>query len=163
MDNASDGALPASAQKFSRAAQDRGVSVDIVTTPEPARTAEEAARACACDVGQIVKSLIFRGTDTGRPLLFLVSGRNRVDEAAAAASAGEPISRPNAAFVREATGYAIGGIPPFGHDRPAATFIDAALLAYPLVWAAGGHPSTVFAIDPADLRRITEATVMEFG
>ena len=156
-------ALPASVQKFSNAAATCGVEVAIVVKPEPARSAEEAARGCGCDVAEIVKSLVFRGVASGEPLLFLVSGRNRVDEAAAAIPAGEAISRPDAAFVRQVTGYAIGGIPPFGHDTPCKTFLDAALLGFPLVWAAAGHPNAVFAIAPGRLRDATAARVVDLG
>lgn len=133
--------LPPSAAKFRAAAARQGLDVEVVVTAQPARTAEEAALACGCEVGQIVKSLVFRGAESGAPLLLLVSGRNRVDEARAAAAAGEPIGRPDAAFVRDATGFAIGGIPPLGHDRPVRTFIDAALLAYPLSGLRQARPT----------------------
>lgn len=152
--------LPPSAAKFKAAAADLAVAVEIVVTAQPARTAEEAALACGCDVGQIVKSLVFRGVETRRPLVFLVSGRNRVDLNRAAEAVDEPIARPDAAFVRAVTGYAIGGIPPFGHDRAATTLLDAALLDYDRVWAAAGTPNTVFAIAPGLLRDVTRATVL---
>ena len=146
-----------SVEKFVAAAVALGFTPQVVITPEPARTAEQAALACGCTVAEIVKSLIFRGEVSGEPLLFLVSGANRVDEARAAAAGGEPIARPDAAFVRAATGFAIGGIPPFGHDRPARTFIDRDLLAHARLWAAAGHPNAVFAIAPGMLRRLAKA------
>ncbi len=154
---------PASATKFRDAAARLGLDVDIVVTAQSARSAEEAAATCGCEVGQIVKSLVFRGAETRAALVFLVSGRHRVDERRAATAAGEPITRPDAAFVRQATGFAIGGIPPFGHDTPARTFLDEALLAYPTVWAAAGTPNTVFAIEPAKLRDVTDAIVIAVG
>ena len=130
------------------AAESFGLSVTIRIMPESTRTAEEAAAACGCSVAEIVKSLVFRTRETGRAVLLLVSGANRVDEAVVAAAIGEAIERPNAAFVREATGFAIGGIPPFGHAKPLATWIDRELLGFDTVWAAAGTPNAVFAVDP---------------
>jgi prolyl-tRNA editing enzyme YbaK/EbsC (Cys-tRNA(Pro) deacylase) len=131
--------------------------------PASTRTAEEAAAACGVTVGQIVKSLVFAGADTGTPYLLLVSGKNRVNEAGAAGRIGEALKRPRAEAVRALTGYAIGGIPPFGHERPLATYIDADLLAYDIVWAAAGTPRAVFAVSPARLRDATGATVIAVG
>ena len=123
-------ALPAAAQRVAAAAAAAGVAVDVQEMPASTRTAEEAARACGCTVAQIVKSLVFRGVETGKPYLLLVSGANRVDEKAAAASVGEPLMRPDANYVREATGFAIGGIPPFGHATALRTYVDRDLLAF---------------------------------
>ena len=153
--------LHQSVRKFKEAAGARGLAPEIVMHAVSARTAEEAAAACGCDLGQIVKSLVFRGGETGLPVLLLVSGRNRVDEARAAEAVGEPLLRADAAFVREASGYAIGGIPPLGHDRPARTLMDAALLAFDEVWAAAGHPRAVFPIALDRLRQLTGARVAE--
>jgi prolyl-tRNA editing enzyme YbaK/EbsC (Cys-tRNA(Pro) deacylase) len=152
--------LPPSSQKIAEAARRLALPIEIVVMPSSTRTAEEAAAACGCAVGQIVKSLVFRGAASGRPLLLLVSGGNRVDEKTAAAAIGEDLSRPDAAFVRETTGFAIGGIPPFGHATPLATFMDRDLLGYPVVWAAAGTPAAVFSSDPARLRDATGATVI---
>ena len=152
--------LPPSSRKVAEAARAIGLSIEIVVMPSSTRTAEEAASACGCAVGQIVKSLVFRGASSGKPLLLLVSGANRVDEKRAAAAVGEALSRPDAAFVRETTGFAIGGIPPFGHAMPLATFMDADLLGYPVVWAAAGTPAAVFSADPARLKDATGATVI---
>jgi prolyl-tRNA editing enzyme YbaK/EbsC (Cys-tRNA(Pro) deacylase) len=152
--------LPPSSQKIAEAARRLDLPIEIVVMPSSTRTAEEAAAACGCAVGQIVKSLVFRGAASGRPLLLLVSGANRVDEKTAAAAIGEDLSRPDAAFVRETTGFAIGGIPPFGHATPLATFMDRDLLGYPVVWAAAGTPAAVFSSDPARLRDATGATVI---
>jgi prolyl-tRNA editing enzyme YbaK/EbsC (Cys-tRNA(Pro) deacylase) len=125
--------------------------------PDSTRTAEEAAAACGCDVGQIVKSLVFRGKASGRPILLLVSGRNQVDTAKVAAVIGEALDRPDANFVRAATGYAIGGIPPIGHDTPMAAYLDTDLLAYPEVFAAAGTPNAIMAVSPDALSKAAAA------
>jgi prolyl-tRNA editing enzyme YbaK/EbsC (Cys-tRNA(Pro) deacylase) len=154
-----NGLQPAS-ERVQAAAQALGLPIRIVVMPASTRTAEEAAAACGCSVGQIVKSLIFQGKDSGRPLLLLVSGSNRVNEKKAAQALGEPIVRPDAAFVREATGFAIGGIPPLGHSAPIATYLDEDLLQYGTVWAAAGTPTAVFEADPKALTAATGATVI---
>jgi prolyl-tRNA editing enzyme YbaK/EbsC (Cys-tRNA(Pro) deacylase) len=153
--------LPPAAERVRQALEALNLGASIRIMPATTRTAEDAAVACGCPVGAIVKSLIFRGRESGRPLLFLVSGTNRVNEKGAAAYVGEPITRPDAAFVREATGYAIGGIPPVGHDTPLVPYLDADLLQYGTVWAAAGTPTAVFAVDPARLRDATGAVVVD--
>jgi len=152
--------IPGPAARVRAAAESFGLSVTLRIMPESTRTAEEAAAACGCSVGEIVKSLVFRTRETARPVLLLVSGANRVDEALAAAAIGEAIERPNAAFVREVTGYAIGGIPPLAHSTPLATWFDRDLLAYDRVWAAAGTPNAVFAVDPKALCRAIGAEVI---
>lgn len=154
--------LPDSARRVALAAEAAGLAIAVVEMPESTRTAEEAARACGCDVAQIVKSLVFVGAQSGRPYLLLVSGANRVDEAAIAAVLGEPLKRPDGRTVREITGYAIGGIPPIGHAVPMRAVIDERLLAYGTVWAAAGTPRCVFAVDPAALREAAGATAYAF-
>jgi prolyl-tRNA editing enzyme YbaK/EbsC (Cys-tRNA(Pro) deacylase) len=131
--------------------------------PATTRTAEEAAAACGCAVGQIVKSLIFKGKDSGRPYLLLVSGTNRVNEKTTGVRLGEAIIRPDADFVRAATGFAIGGVAPIGHTPPLVPYLDTDLLQYGTVWAAAGTPNTVFAVDPRALRDATGALVMGMG
>jgi prolyl-tRNA editing enzyme YbaK/EbsC (Cys-tRNA(Pro) deacylase) len=111
--------------------------------PEGTRTAADAAAAIGCEVGAICKSLVFRVGDA--PLLIVASGSNRVDEARFDAE------KADAAFVREQTGFAIGGVPPYGHARAIETVVDEDLLAYETVWAAAGTPSSVFPIAPAEL------------
>ncbi len=152
-----DNPLPSSAQRVADAARALGLSPHIVTMADSTRTAEEAAAACRCEVGQIVKSLVFRGASSGMPYLLLVSGKNRVNEKKAANVIGEALARPDAAYVRGTTGYAIGGIPPFGHDTPLKTFIDADLLAYADVWTAAGTPHCVMRLKPEDLQKRTGA------
>ena len=128
--------------------------------PDSTRTAEEAAAACGVTVGQIVKSLVFLGAQSGKPYLLLVSGANRVDEQGVAAHLGEPLVRPKAETVRALTGFAIGGVPPLGHATKLATYIDPDLLQYDVVWAAAGTPRAVFAANPRDLQRAVGAMAM---
>jgi prolyl-tRNA editing enzyme YbaK/EbsC (Cys-tRNA(Pro) deacylase) len=143
-----------------QAAADLGLAVEIVEMPGSTRTAEDAAAACGCAVGQIVKSLVFVGAETRRPLLLLVSGANRVDETGVRAAIGEALERPDATYVRTTTGFAIGGVAPIGHETPMATYLDRDLLAFETVWAAAGSPKAVFAIAPARLAEATGATVI---
>jgi len=147
--------LSASAWKVQAALQAHGLECQVVELPGSTRTAVEAAQAVGCTVGQIVKSLIFRGRESGRPLLALVSGSNRADEGKLSALAGEPIEKADAEFARQRTGFAIGGIPPLGHSETITTFIDQDLLQYGEVWAAAGTPHAVFRIRPDDLVRAT--------
>jgi prolyl-tRNA editing enzyme YbaK/EbsC (Cys-tRNA(Pro) deacylase) len=127
--------------------------------PEGTRTAGDAARAVGCDVGQIVKSLVF--VAAGKPVVALVSGANRVDEKKLGAVAGKPVVKADAETARSATGYSIGGVPPFGHATEVAVFMDRDLLRYEVVWAAAGRPDSVFEIAPDRLRELSEATVVE--
>ena len=128
--------------------------------PEGTRTADDAARAIGVEVGQIVKSLVF--TLDGALVVALVSGKNRLDEARLArALGGSVVRRADANGVRAATGYAIGGVPPFGHPTQLPTAIDEDLLTYDVVWAAAGTPRDVFAIAPAELVRATGGTVAD--
>lgn len=152
--------LPGAALRVAAAAAELGLAIEIVLMPDSTRTAEEAAAACGCGVGQIVKSLVFTGAQSGRDMLLLVSGDNRVDEAGVAAHLGEGLERPRGAHVRKVTGFAIGGIPPFGHAAPLATFIDEDLLAHDVVWAAAGTPNAVFSVVPKALQAATEAQVI---
>ncbi|TMC37715.1 MAG: YbaK/EbsC family protein [Chloroflexi bacterium] len=127
--------------------------------PEGTRTAVDAARAVGCELGQIVKSLVFLAA--GKPVVALVSGSNRLDERRLAAVAGGPVAKANAQTVRAATGYAIGGVPPFGHATEVSVFMDRDLLRYPAVWAAAGRPDSVFEIEPGRLRELSNAVVID--
>ena len=151
--------LPRSTARVRDALHALGLPADIHRLADSTRTAPEAAAAVGCELGAIVKSLVFRGADSGAPVLALVSGANRADEALVAAAVGEPVERPDAAFVREETGYAIGGIPPVGHPAPVRTVVDEDLLAFATVWAAAGTPHAVFPADPASLARAAGAQV----
>ena len=123
--------------------------------------AAEAAAAIGCTVGQIAKTLVFRARQSGRAVIVIASGTNRVDEKAVAARLGEPIGRADADFVREHTGYAIGGVPPVGHSTPLPTYIDRDLLGFEEVWAAAGTPNAVFRLRPADLVTLTGGEVAD--
>lgn len=147
-------------RRVQEAADQLGLPVRVVEMAQSTRTAEEAAAACGCGVGQIIKSLVFRGKQSGKPVLLLVSGSNRVDQKGVAGTIGEPLDRPDATFVREVTGFAIGGIPPFGHAEALPTWIDRDLLQYPTVWAAAGSPEAVFEVDPRKLAEAIGATVI---
>ena len=154
--------LPSSAQRVVDAAAALGLTIEVREFPEGTRTADDAARAVGVEVGQIVKSLVF--AVGGATVLALVSGADRLDESALAAATGvdgSTVDRMDANAVRSATGYAIGGVPPFGHPSALSTYVDRDLLAFDVVWAAAGTPRHVFAIDPAELVRVTSATVAE--
>lgn len=140
---------PSSPDRVTAAASALGLAIDVQVFPDGTRTAEDAARAVGCDVAQIVKSLVFVAGD--RPVLALVSGPNRLDEAKLAALAGGEVRRATADEVRAATSYAVGGVPPFGHATPLPTWVDRDLLGHEVVWAAAGTPQHVFAIDPSVL------------
>ena len=127
----------------------------MIEHAESTRTAQEAADRAGCELGQIVKSLIFRGKDSGKPLLVLTSGANRVDEKRISEYAGEAIGRADADFVRSVTGFAIGGVPPIGHLQNLETYIDEDFLHYPTIWAAAGTPNAIFELNTGDLQKMT--------
>ena len=151
--------LPDSARRVQAALEALGLTCRVVAVPETARTAEHAARTIGCEIGQIAKTVLFQGSSTGKPVLVLASGANRVDERLLASQVGEGLKKAKADFVRESTGYAIGGVPPVGFPRAIETWIDEDLLTYPEVWAAAGTPHTVFSVDPGKLAAITAGTV----
>jgi prolyl-tRNA editing enzyme YbaK/EbsC (Cys-tRNA(Pro) deacylase) len=131
-----------------------------VELPASTRTAKDAAAAIGCTVEQIVKSLIFAGAETNRAVLVVASGPNRVNENRIGELFSEPIKKADADFVREVTGYAIGGVPPIGHQTNIETFIDEDLLLYAEIWAAAGTPNAVFKLTPSDLCKITNGRVV---
>ena len=150
--------LHPNAQRVSSAARDLGLEIEIRTFPEGTKTAADAAAAIGVEVGQIVKSLIF--AVDGEIVVAYVSGANRLDERRLAAAAdGRKASRVDADAVRSATGYPIGGVPPFGHATPLRVFVDEDLLAFDEVWAAAGTWNDVFPIAPDDLVRASGGTV----
>lgn len=136
-----------------------GTGIAVKAFPQGTRTATDAARAVGCEVGQIVKSLVF--VAGGAPVVALVSGANRLDETRLAKVAGEPVLKADAETARTVTGYAIGGVPPFGHASDVPVFMDRDLLAYGVVWAAAGRPDSVFEINPERLRELSRATVAD--
>lgn len=153
--------LSNSARKVQKALDELGMHLQVIELPDSTRTAMEAAQAVGCEVGQIVKSLVFRTLESGRPILVIASGPNRVDEKKVAERVGEPLGKANADFVRDQTGFVIGGVPPMGHTQTIETYIDADLLAYPQVWAAAGTPHAVFSLSPQELVRMTGGEVMQ--
>ncbi|TVQ55154.1 MAG: YbaK/EbsC family protein [Rhodobacteraceae bacterium] len=156
-------ALPPAAQKVQAALRAAGSAAQVVETTESARTAKEAAAALGCTVGQIVKSLVFRGAESGRAYLILASGANRVDEPRLGRRLGEKLERADADFVRDHTGYAIGGVPPIAHAHPSTVILDQALFALDPLWAAGGTPRTVFCTSADELRKLTHGRVVPIG
>lgn len=130
-----------------------GLTSRVIVLEQLATTAQMAANALGIEVGRIVKSLVFKGADSATPYLLLVSGANRVHEKRVGRLIGERLERCDADFVKAHTGFSIGGVSPYGHPTPLATFIDEALFGYNTVWAAAGHPRSVFEITAADLLR----------
>ncbi len=143
--------------RFEAWVRQAGLEVEVRRFPEGTRTAEDAARAIGCEVAQIVKSLVF--LVDGTPVVALVSGANRLDAGKLAALAGGAVSRASAEEARAATGYAIGGVPPFGHATPLRVWMDRDLERFEVVWAAAGRPDAVFAISPGRLRELSGAVV----
>ena len=153
--------LSASAQKVQDALAELGMTLQVVELPGSTRTAVEAAQAVGCQVGQIVKSLVFRGQNSNQPVLIVASGPNRVNEARVSGVLGEPIGKADADYVRQRTGFAIGGVPPLAHAEPLQIFIDQDLLQYREIWAAAGTPHAVFCLTPAELLKMTGGTVIQ--
>ena len=154
------GLLSASAQKVQDALRSFGLNNEVRELPATTKSAAEAAAAIGCQVAQIAKSLVFKTRKTGRAVLVIASGVNRVDEKKIADILGEPIERPDADFVREKTGFAIGGVPPVGHSDKLETLIDEDLLQYEVIWAAAGNPNAVFQLTPAELEKMTGGRVV---
>ena len=150
--------LPPSADRVQRALAAAGVDSRVVALDTAARTSQQAADALGIEVGRIAKSLVFRAATSGRAVLVIAAGDRRVSEARIAALLGEPIERAAPEFVREHSGFAIGGVAPVAHARPMTTFVDASLRRFETVWAAGGTPHCVFPIRPEDLARISGGT-----
>jgi prolyl-tRNA editing enzyme YbaK/EbsC (Cys-tRNA(Pro) deacylase) len=145
-----------------RAALDAaGVASAIVELPGAARTAQAAAAYLGCDVAQIANSLVFCAQRTGGAVLVMSSGARRVDTARLAQVVGEPIGKADAAFVRERTGFAIGGVAPVGHATPVAAYVEKSLAGHAEIWAAAGHPHTVFQLTYEELLRITGGRAVE--
>lgn len=149
--------LPKAVRKVAEDAQARGVEIEIVRTEKSARSAQEAAEAVGAEVGQIVKTLVFQGRQSGKALIVMMAGDRRVDEKAVAKLIGEKIRRPDADFVRGATGFAIGGVSPFGSSHPLRYLMDESLFRFETVWAAAGTPHHVFPIAPDALCKATGA------
>lgn len=150
-----------SVERVRRALAAAGLEREIVELPGAAHTAKAAAQFLGCELGQIANSLVFRGAASDAAILVMSSGARRVDTARLAALVGEPIERADADFVRAATGFAIGGVAPVGHAKPLRKFIETSLAAYAQVWAAAGHPNTIFRLTYAELVAITQGEPVE--
>ncbi|MET4805445.1 YbaK/EbsC family protein [Limibacillus sp. MBR-115] len=148
--------LKPSAQRVQDHLTGLGYDCRVTSFSESTRTSEEAAAAIGCTVGQIAKSLIFRGKQSGKAVLAIACGDRRVDEKKLAALIGEKVGRADPEFVREATGFAIGGVPPVGHSSPSITLLDEGLWRFERIWAAAGTPNSVFETTPDDLAAMTE-------
>ncbi len=152
--------LSPSAQKIQDALAALGFGNQVVEHVQTTRTSAEAAAAVGCEVGQIAKSLIFKGKQSGQAILVIASGANRVDEKKLRDLLGEKVEKPDADFVRERTGFVIGGVPPLGLAQPLITFIDEDLMQYDSIWAAAGTPNAVFPLTPAELAKMTGGQVV---
>ena len=153
--------LSEAAQRVQDALRAGGFANTVIELENPVKTAAAAADAVGCTPAQIVKSLIFQGAASGVPVLVVASGANRVSEAKLEALLGEPVTMGPPKFVRETTGFAIGGIPPIGHARKLDTIVDAHLLTLDGLWAAAGHPNSLFPLTPDELLRMTAGRVAE--
>ena len=146
--------------RFEKVLSELNVAAEVLELPQSTRTAKEAAEAIGCELAQIAKSLVFQSADSRVPVLIIASGPNRVQEKMIAEYLKTSIMMADPDFVRSVTGYAIGGVPPFGHTEPLQTIIDEDLLDFQLIWAAAGTPRSVFSIEPQKLVEITNAEVM---
>lgn len=155
-----DAAPPTSAERVRAALVRLGHETEVRTFGESTRTSADAAAAIGCAVGQIAKSLVFRAVASNRPVLVIASGANRVDEKLLAAAVGDRVAKADATFVRDRTGFAIGGVAPIGHSEPPITFIDQDLRQYGVIWAAAGTPNSVFRLAPDELVAMTGGQVI---
>lgn len=151
--------LSNSSQKVQDKLRELGYPYIVIESEVHTRTAQQAADFAGCKLGQITKSLIFKGLESGKPILVLASGPNRVDEALISTYAAEPIGRADADFVRTVTGFAIGGVPPICLAQPMETYLDEDLLQYDTIWAAAGTPNSVFELTPTALAAMTGGKV----
>jgi len=149
------------AQKIQDLLNSLGYNYTVIEYAESTRTALEAAERAGCELGQIVKSLIFKGKESGKPIIVLTSGTNRVDEKRIREYAGEGIGKADADFVRAVTGFAIGGVPPVGHIQKIETYMDEDFLRYEVVWAAAGTPKAIFELKTSDLQKMTDAKIVQ--
>ena len=148
-------------QRVADALAAHGLPARVIVLEQLATTAQMAAEALGIEVGRIVKSLLFRGARSGKPYLLLVSGENRVHEKRVGRLIGETLERSDADFVKLHTGFSIGGVSPYGHPAPLATYMDRRLFDFPTIWAAAGNPRSVFEITATDLERTTGATPID--
>ena len=142
---------------------EKGFSFEVKELPDSTRTAQEAADSIGCAVAQIAKSLVFREMDTNLPVLVIASGSNRVDLAKIENETGLKLGKADGNYVKERVGYAIGGVPPVGHNEPLETILDTDLKKYEIIWAAAGTPFAVFQLKPADLEPLTNGRWIELS
>lgn len=155
-ESAASKALSATAQKVQDALVAGGFPNRVIELVQPTRTSAEAAVAVGCAVADIAKSILFRAAGSGRAIMVIASGVNRIDEAKVASLVGERLKKADAEFVRAVTGFVIGGVPPLGHAQKITKLIDRDLLARERIWAAGGTPNALFSLTPDELLRMTE-------
>lgn len=155
------GSLSHSARQVQKALERMGFDLRVVELPDSTRSAQEAAQAIGCRLGQIAKSLIFKTQETGRAVMVIASGSNRVDERRIGEMVGEKLKKADADYVRRETGFAIGGVPPMGHIQAIETYIDEDLLAYDQIWAAAGTPHAVFMLTAEVLVQATQGKVIQ--
>lgn len=148
-----------SVQRVVAALKEAGIATEIIVHAEPTHSSQAAAEVLGIDVAQIAKSVIFRAPNSDRVVLVIASGANRVDEARVVAAIGEPTAKANAAFVKERTGFSIGGVAPLGHLTEPIVLLDETLLRFERVYPAAGHPNTGFPVAPAELARAAGARV----
>ena len=151
--------LSRSARRVQEVLSRLGNDFEVVELPYTTRTAIDAATAIGCSVEQIAKSILFRTVNDKKPVMVIASGTNRVNESKLAEFVGEPVEKADADYVREKTGFVIGGVPPIGHPQPIRTVIDEELLALGELWAAAGTPKSVFKLSPTSLLEMTAGTV----
>ena len=157
----SDAHLKRSAQLIQHALRAKGLSCEVKELPDTTRSAKEAAKAIECEVAEIAKSLVFRNIDQDVPVLVIASGSNRVDEAKISEILACEIEMASPGYVREFTGFAIGGVPPLGHKTLLTTLIDQGLMSFDKIWAAAGTPNAVFELTPSALVTLTAGQVVD--
>ena len=158
-----DSTLSSSAKRVQDFLVARGFSFEVRELPGSTRTAQEAAESVGCTVSQIAKSLVFKEKKTDRLVLVIASGSNRVDVKKIQRSTGLKLGKADGKFVKERVGYAIGGIPPAGHNEALETFLDRDLKSYDVIWAAAGTPFAVFPLKPADLEPLTKGRWLDLA
>lgn len=147
--------LTSNAQKIQNILNELGFSIEVKELPDSTRTSSDAAKALGCDISQIAKTIVFKGVETEKPYLVIASGSNRIKEKKIEKFVKEKIKKAGADFVKNKTGFSIGGVPPLGHIEKIPTFIDKDLFKYPEIWAAAGTPNAVFKLTPEQLIKIT--------
>jgi prolyl-tRNA editing enzyme YbaK/EbsC (Cys-tRNA(Pro) deacylase) len=153
--------LSEAAQRVQDALRSAGFTNTVIELEVPVKTAAAAAEAVGCTPAQIVKSLVFQGTTSGKPVLVVASGGTRISESRMAQALGEPVKMAPPKLVREVTGFAIGGIPPVGHAQKLDTIVEATLLTLDGLWAAAGHPNSLFQLTADELQRMTAGRILD--